>query len=516
MELQEKNRGGLPAFTYSPPIETVAFGWGVNEDGQLGLLENGNIHAPKVIEGLLGTKFRGRTFAHSPIVTGSRNTMAVTADGQVYSWGWNDRATLGQGHQDRVTKPRKVLGLQGVRIVQVALGGWHALAVDDQGQCWAWGGNEYNQCDAGPGLRDILEPQKCVTNLKVVQVDAGGMHSVALTDTGHIWMWGEPWGDFSMTVNREPRRLDISSKTKDTIVVKVACGAFHNLALTANGNVYSWGINDYGQLGNGTTSNSTVPFLIEEGLYPDIKVSDIAAGGWHSLAITEHGEVYVWGRGEYGRLGLGDKNGASRLRPTKVEGLEGHRVVEASCGGTHTLVVTDGGRMFVWGRGSFGRLGTGTEKDYFSPVEVMLPGGPERWWVIAADAGGRHSMCLAVPDNSDLDDEKSTMESRGTSASSASRNVSVPSIPLAEPMSPMQGSGVRSDRRSAWSSISRDHSVVDDEDADDEDENEEERGNDASLETSSNIDSETDNTSPSYIDLISKKLVLEEESQSPE
>ena len=141
MEIQEKNRGGLPAFTYNPPIETVAFGWGVNEDGQLGLIEHVNIHTPKVIEGLLGTKFRGRTFAHSPIVAGSRNTMVVTADGQVYSWGWNDRATLGQGHQEPVEKPKRVMGMQGVQIVQVALGGWHALAVDSQGQCWAWGGN---------------------------------------------------------------------------------------------------------------------------------------------------------------------------------------------------------------------------------------------------------------------------------------------------------------------------------------------------------------------------------------
>jgi len=514
MEMQEKNRGGLPAFTYNPPIETVAFGWGVNEDGQLGLIEHGNIHTPKVIEGLLGTKFRGRAFAHTPIVAGSRNTMAVTADGQVYSWGWNDRATLGQGHQEHVAKPRKVMGMAGVQIVQVALGGWHALAVDSRGQCWAWGGNEYNQCDAGPGLRDILEPRKCIANIKVVQVDAGGMHSVALTDTGHIWMWGEPWGDFSMTINREPSRLDISSKTKDTIVVKVACGAFHNLALTANGNVYSWGINDYGQLGNGTTSNSTVPLLIEEGLYPDVKVADIAAGGWHSLAITEHGEVYVWGRGEYGRLGLGGKNGASRLRPTKVEGMEGHRVVEASCGGTHTLVVTDEGRMFVWGRGSFGRLGTGTEKDYFSPVEVMLPGGPERWWVIAASAGGRHSMCLAVPDNSDLDEDgRSTLGSRGTSVSSASRNISVPAV---EPISPVtQGSAAKLKSempKNAW--ISRENSVIegDDEDADDENENEDEGEDDGSPfydtgETSAPV---------SYIDLISKQLVLEEDGELPE
>ena len=85
--------------------------------------------------------------------------------------------------------------------------------------------------------------------------------------------------------------------------------------------------------------------------------------------------MYAWGRGEYGRLGLGDKSGSSKLRPAKVRGLEGLKVTQASCGGTHSMVLTSGGRIFTWGRGSFGRLGTGIEKDCFSPVEVFLPGG---------------------------------------------------------------------------------------------------------------------------------------------
>ena len=163
----------------------------MNEDGQLGLMDGSAastmptpggkdpsnttnnmpfIMSPKVVEGLLGTRFRGRDGTRRPIVAGSRNTMVVTADGHVYSWGWNDRATLGQGHQERVGKPMKVVGLQGVHVVQVALGGWHALAVDADGGCWAWGGNEYNQCDCLGGGRDISTPTRALTNVRVVQV----------------------------------------------------------------------------------------------------------------------------------------------------------------------------------------------------------------------------------------------------------------------------------------------------------------------------------------------------------
>ncbi|EFN58370.1 hypothetical protein CHLNCDRAFT_20698, partial [Chlorella variabilis] len=316
------------------------FAWGVNEDGQLGLervqrpaaVGADNVIVAKVVEACLGD---------------SRNTLAIGADGNVITWGWNARGTLGHGHREPQGKPQRVAGLQGVHIKQAAIGGWHVLALDDTGQCWAWGGNEYGQC-LPRDKRDILAPVKCLEGIAVKQVAAGGMHSLALTETGEIWMWGEPWGDFSMTINRAPRRIDTTGDFVD-----VSCGAFHNLALNAAGECFTWGINDFGMLGNGTTSYATCPEKVVglEGVF----IADVSAGGWHSMAISAEGEVYVWGRGEYGRLGLGDRTGSSKLRPQKVKTLEGHRVVEGSCGGTHTMVVTDEGRCFIWGRGAFGR-----------------------------------------------------------------------------------------------------------------------------------------------------------------
>lgn len=126
-------------------------------------------------------------------------------------------------------KPRRIAALKGVQIIQVSLGGWHCLALDIHGQMYAWGGNEYAQCGLEPGsLRDIPTPTKCLHQLKVRQVAAGGMHSLALTEDGQIWMWGEPWGDFSMTIDRTPRRVTVEGH-----FVGIACGAFHNLALNS-------------------------------------------------------------------------------------------------------------------------------------------------------------------------------------------------------------------------------------------------------------------------------------------
>ncbi|KAK9811056.1 hypothetical protein WJX73_009758 [Symbiochloris irregularis] len=386
----------LPAYVRNPPIETVTFGWGVNEDGQLGLDTDQDTFSPKVVEALLGTRLRGRELIRTPLAAGSRMTLAIEANGQLLSWGWNARASLGLGHcMAGQRKPKRVSALAGERIVQVAIGGWHCLAVNDEGQAYAWGGNEYGQCGIEEAGRDIETPTPCVPNLRVTQVSSGGMHSCVLTEDGKVWMWGEPWGEFKVKVDRHPRPV------KGAVdIVKIQCGAFHSLALTRQGEVLSWGINDYGQLGNGTTTYVTTPERVM-GL-EDVVIADIAAGGWHSLALSDTGEVWTWGRGEYGRLGIGDRHGESKLKATRVQGrLAGQRVVQATCGGSHTAVLTEHGRIYTWGRASFGRLGVGnTSRDAVSPVEILLPGGQDRWRVIAVAAGGRHTLALAVPDNS--------------------------------------------------------------------------------------------------------------------
>ena len=275
-------------------------------------------------------------------------------------------------------------------IVQAALGGWHCLALDEDGAAWAWGGNEYGQCGTDPETtgRDVASPSPCLPELAFAQVSAGGTHSVGVATTGDVWAWGERWGDFSVRVDRAPRPLPLPSP-----VAKVACGAFHTLALLDGGGVVAWGINDFGQLGSGDTTPTPTPAPVQ-GLPP---AADVEAGGWHSLALTPDGAVYVWGRGEYGRLGLGDRAGASRLRATRVASLDGVRIVQASAGGTHTAALAEDGSLYTWGRGSFGRLGSGDERERCAPARVPLPGGGDRWRVVAVTCGGRHTVALAVP-----------------------------------------------------------------------------------------------------------------------
>ncbi|KAJ7294375.1 hypothetical protein O6H91_Y261400 [Diphasiastrum complanatum] len=263
--------------------------WGAGEDGQLGL---GNLEDKDWVcrvddlEGLSVVS----------VVAGSRNSLAICEDGRLYTWGWNQRGTLGHPPETKTeSTPSQVKALENVKIVQAAIGGWHCLAVDEEGRTYAWGGNEYGQCAEEPEKkgegkilhRDITIPRRCCHHLHVRQVAAGGTHSVVLTEEGRVWTWGQPWPPGDIKQISTPVRVQGLEKVR-----VVAAGAFHNLALLEPGNVWAWGNNEYGQLGTGDTQPRASPIPVR-GL-TGLVLEDIAAGGWHSMALTVDGQTPAW------------------------------------------------------------------------------------------------------------------------------------------------------------------------------------------------------------------------------
>eukprot|EP00246_Nothoceros_aenigmaticus_P001361 TRINITY_DN1187_c0_g1_i4.p1 TRINITY_DN1187_c0_g1~~TRINITY_DN1187_c0_g1_i4.p1 ORF type:complete len:406 (-),score=62.42 TRINITY_DN1187_c0_g1_i4:282-1499(-) len=393
--------------------ETAVFAWGAGEDGQLGLGDYEDESWPRAVDALADVKVVS-------LVGGSRNSLAIDEAGRLYTWGWNQRATLGHPPDTKIENlPSKVVALAQVKIVQAAIGGWHCLAVDDQGRTYAWGGNEYGQCGEVDALngekgekanerRDIQVPRKCAPKLRVRQVAAGGTHSVVLTDEGHVWTWGQPWPPGDITKISTPSRVQNLEK-----VQTIAVGAFHNLALLECGEVWAWGNNEYGQLGTGDTQPRAQPVRVK-GLGDVSIIVAIAAGGWHSMALTVDGQVYGWGRGEHGRLGFGDDK-SSKMVPAKV-----------SCGGTHSVALAIDGRVYSFGRGDHGRLGYGSLSTTGHPCEVSIQLQPRKrhggvnyirkrsylespkldstdekagnWCIRLVACGGRHTLVLAAWD----------------------------------------------------------------------------------------------------------------------
>ncbi|CAI5512371.1 unnamed protein product [Closterium sp. Naga37s-1] len=403
-----------------------AGGQGANEDGQLGTGALAHSAALQLVPALAGADVL-------QLVGGSRNSLALTQDGRVFVWGWNQRSTL--GHPPAPAAPREAVpcqveSLKDEKIVQAAIGGWHCLAVNEKGTAFSWGGNEYGQCAAkvadklhGNKLsaRDILSPFPCVPQLRIKQVAAGGTHSVVLTREGEVWVWGQPWPPADAKQVWVPARVPGLRGVRS-----IAVGAFHNLALKGDGRVVAWGSNEYGQLGTGDTQPRSLPVELPQLTQAD--VVDITAGGWHSMAVTRSGQVWAWGRGEHGRMGFGEDKTIKAV-PTVVTLLAGETVVQASCGGTHSLVVTLDGRMFTFGRVDDGRLGPAGSVTTGDLVRVPLPGDPDatfhpddhpnlhrrlgsisrslsnsseqprsRWRAAFAVCGGRHNLALLCPE----------------------------------------------------------------------------------------------------------------------
>ena len=157
-------------------------------------------------------------------------------------------------------------------------------------------------------------------------------------------------------------------------VVQVACGSHHSLCLTADGDIFSWGQNNCGQIGSGTTTNQSTPRKVSAS-FGGRKVTRITCGQTSSMAVLENGEVYGWGYNGNGQLGLG--NNINQLNPQRVTGLQvkifqlgvenisfllqGVVVTMVVCGYAHTLAVSDEGALYAWGANSYGQLGTGQE-----------------------------------------------------------------------------------------------------------------------------------------------------------
>ncbi|XP_072992581.1 ultraviolet-B receptor UVR8-like [Typha latifolia] len=378
---------------------SLVLAWGSGEDGQLGMgdwEEKDWVYSIKSLE----------PYNVTAVVAGSRNSLAICEDGRLFTWGWNQRGTLGHPPETKTESvPGFVKALADVKIVQAAIGGWHCLAVDDQGQAYAWGGNEYGQCGEEPERkedgskalrRDISIPQRCAPKLSVRQVAAGGTHSLVLTQDGNVWTWGQPWPPGDITQISTPVRVQGLERVR-----LIAVGAFHNLALSEDGILWAWGNNEYGQLGTGDTQPRSQPVPVE-GL-SGLTLVDIAAGGWHSTALTDEGEVYAWGRGEHGRLGFGDDK-SSKMVPQKVQLLAGQDVIQVSCGGTHSVALTHDGRMFSFGRGDHGRLGYGRKVTTGHPMSVPINLPPPKdgsssdgqWCAKFVACGGRHTLAIAT------------------------------------------------------------------------------------------------------------------------
>jgi len=199
-----------------------------------------------------------------------------------------------------------------------------------------------------------------------------------------VWCWGYNYygqlGDGTTTNRLTPVQVQNLSG-----VVQVAEGLYHTCALKQDNTVWCWGSNDYGQLGDGTTTQKLTPVQVQN----LSGVVQVATGSYHTCAVKQDGTVWCWGNNAYGRLG--DGTTINRYTPVQVKNLTG--VVQVAAGGSHTCALRQDGTVWCWGWNSYGQLGDGTTINRYTPVLVQNLSG-----VVQVTVGGYTHTCALKQD----------------------------------------------------------------------------------------------------------------------
>ncbi|XP_020586675.1 ultraviolet-B receptor UVR8 isoform X2 [Phalaenopsis equestris] len=281
-------------------------------------------------------------------------------------WGNGDFGRLGLGNLESKWKPTMCPFFEDDPPIAISCGGAHTLFLTESGRVYATGLNNFGQLGTTTAKTHVPEPFH-ISGLadKVVQISAGYHHSAAVTEDGKLFVWGKNscgqlgLGKRAKSVVSTPTRVD----SLDGIYIKmVSLGSEHSIAVTADGNVLSWGSGVSGKLGHGHqssilgfsfSSSEYMPRLIRN--FEGLKIKKVSAGMLHSACIDERGSVFVFGEKAVGVLGFSE--GKKVSEPSAVEKLPLSE--EVACGGYHTCIVTNDGKLYAWGSNENGCLGLG-------------------------------------------------------------------------------------------------------------------------------------------------------------
>lgn len=320
------------------------------------------------------------------LVGGSAHSCALTSAGGVKCWGSNQKGELGDGSTTNRLAPVNVSGLTN-GVIAIGAGGSHGCAVLDSGGVKCWGFNDHGQVGDGSIANRLTPRDVAGLTSGIVSVEPGETHTCALTDRGAVKCWGAnnagQIGDGSTTDRRTP--VNVSGLSNGVVALSNG-GLFHNCAVTDAGRLKCWGDNRYGQLGDGTTTNRPSPV---DAVGLPASVVAVAAGYWHTCALTRAGAVRCWGLNDNGEVG--DGSVTVRRKPVDVVGLGNGVVAAISAGIHHSCALTRGGGVKCWGFNGYGQVGDGASADRAAPVDVTgLTSG------VAAVAGGGHHSCALL------------------------------------------------------------------------------------------------------------------------
>jgi alpha-tubulin suppressor-like RCC1 family protein len=337
-------------FTCARKGDGTAWCWGYDTFGKLGIGGLGTQKSPTQLTAL-GTSV-------VEISAGRHHACARTTDGSAWCWGSNDAGQLGDGTSGAGTDksvPTKVAMLDST-VAQVVAAWNHSCARKGDGTLWCWGANGRGQLGDGTLSGKSTPVQVAALGASVAHVAAGVEYSCAIDKSGALWCWGAP-------VDDNPTPVHVASL--GNAVAEVAAGYAHLCARKQDGSLWCWGYNEFGQVGDGTTMNKSMPVQVQA-LGTAVAALAPAAMASHTCVYKKDGTLVCWGYNDLGQLG--DGTTVNKPQPVPVSGIGA--TIETAVGGHHTCARASDGSLSCWGEGI--ALGDGVGVDSPVPVKVAL------------------------------------------------------------------------------------------------------------------------------------------------
>ncbi|PWW77216.1 hypothetical protein C7212DRAFT_277797 [Tuber magnatum] len=408
-------------------LEIYAFGTG--ECAELGL--GPEVKARVVRRPRLNVHLHHEKVGIVAIAAGGMHGLALSHEGRVYSWGVNDQSALGRGTQYTPlggdgdsgsdsdsdsdvplnaleSTPMPITSFpEGTVITNIAAGDSISIAVTNTGRVYTWG--TFRSSEGILGFNEDIHvqpvPKLLDTPQDVVQVAAGTNHALALTKRGEVYTWGNgEHGELGRRIVPRARLTQLNPTRVITEgVTSVAAGSYHSFAIDRDGKVWSWGLNQYAQCGIDDNDGIRFPTLV--GSLTDYRIKQISAGEHHTAALTDGGQLLVWGRDDDGQLGLGlVKSSAADVVSTrsvhKLHVAPGTSFTSIACGTHHNIAISTEGQAFTWGSDVGYQTGQGPHNqrgeiiDVPTQIENKATIGVR---LVSAAAGGQFSIIAGVP-----------------------------------------------------------------------------------------------------------------------
>ncbi|MCD1275797.1 MAG: hypothetical protein LP071_02330 [Candidatus Nanogingivalaceae bacterium] len=275
--------------------------------------------------------------------------------------------------------------LSGKTIKQIAVGDWHTCAVASDGKAYCWGyGVTHAELGNGT-MSQANSPVAVATNgvlsgKTVKRIAAGFDHNCAIASDDNVYCWGEgehgALGNGSTARAATPVAVSTTGALAGKTIKRIAAGIWHTCAIASDDKVYCWGDNGNGQLGNGSTTQSNVPVAVSTtGALAGKTIKRIATGSDHACAVTTDNQVYCWGRNSNGELGNGSTADSNVPVAVSMPGtLAGKTIKRLSGGSYRTCAIAYDNQVYCWGNNDHGQFGNNSTTSSRTPVATSSNG----------------------------------------------------------------------------------------------------------------------------------------------